>query len=126
MISVILCTYNGEKYIKKQIDSILMQSVCPDEIIICDDNSTDRTCEIINNINDKRIILHCNKNNYGVTRNFSNGLMLCNGEYIFLSDQDDVWEHDKVEKMLRIFQQNKDTNLIFTDARPQGGVYNNL
>lgn len=116
MISVVLCTYNGEKYIKKQIDSILTQSLGPDEIIICDDNSTDHTCDLIKRYDDKRIKLYRNKTNLGVTANFENGLKYCKGDYIFLSDQDDVWDKNKVEQIVAILDSNKGVNLVFTDA----------
>lgn len=99
-ISVVMATYNGEKYIRKQIDSILKQLSNNDELIISDDNSTDNTINIINSINDKRIRLINHNDNHGYTQNFENGLKYAKGEFIFLSDQDDEWMDNKVEKIL--------------------------
>lgn len=96
MISVCIATYNGEKYIKEQIDSILPQLSNNDELIISDDNSTDRTIEIIQQINDSRIKIFFNKEK-GYTSNFENALKKVNGDIIFLSDQDDIWTSNKVE-----------------------------
>ncbi len=102
MISVALASYNGEKYIYKQIKSILEQTVAVDEIIVCDDNSTDRTIEEIKRINDSRIKIYTNTENLGYIRNFYKAINLTSGEYIFLADQDDIWKLDKVSKMLDI------------------------
>lgn len=121
MISVALCTYNGEKYIEEQINSILMQTVPVDEIIVCDDGSTDSTIEKVKEIQGKsragqKIKVFANKPNLGVTKNFEKALSLCEGDIIFLSDQDDIWLDNKVELMLDVFNNNEDCQLIFTDA----------
>lgn len=109
MTSVCMAAYNGERFIKKQIDSILCQLSPDDEFIISDDGSTDRTLEIIASYNDKRIkLLHHKKNPklakvkhsrnfYYAAENFGNALKEAKGDYIFLSDQDDVWLPNKVE-----------------------------
>ncbi len=99
-ISVVMCTYNGEKYIKEQLDSILNQTYKADEIIVCDDNSGDRTVEIANSILsgvsvDYRIVV--NEIQKGVADNFFNGLKLAIGDYVFTCDQDDIWFPDKIE-----------------------------
>lgn len=97
MISVCMATYNGEKYIKEQLDSILIQLKEEDEVIVSDDGSTDSTIDIIKAINDKRIIVvknHCKK---GVNHNFQNALHNAKGDFIFLADQDDIWFPNKVE-----------------------------
>lgn len=107
MISVAMTTYNGEKYIKKQLDSILSQTVPVDEIIICDDCSTDKTREIIQQYNNSKIKLICNDTNLGYVENFYQAIGFTKGDYIFLADQDDVWEEDKVEKMLQIMKSRK-------------------
>lgn len=102
MISVCLTTFNGEKYIKKQLDSILLQLSENDEVIISDDGSSDETLSIINNFHDSRIkVLHHKQNNKEsnhrkATANFENALQHAQGDYIFLSDQDDVWLPNKV------------------------------
>lgn len=111
MISVCMATYNGEKFIKQQIDSILDQLEPTDELIISDDNSTDKTVEIISNYNDSRIKLYnhngrpdfskikTNKSFFLATSNFQNALEKANGDYIFLSDQDDIWAEKRILKM---------------------------
>lgn len=116
MTSVCMATYNGERFIKEQIDSILCQLSPDDELIISDDESTDRTLDIIASYNDKRIkVLHHKKNPnlakvkhsrnfYYATENFGNALKEARGDYIFLSDQDDVWKKDKVEKCLSVLK----------------------
>ena len=95
-ISVCMATYNGEKYIQEQISSILSQLSETDELIISDDNSTDSTIQIIKKIQDKRIKLFFNKEK-GYTSNFENALMNASGDFIFLSDQDDIWADNKIE-----------------------------
>lgn len=96
MISVCMATYNGEKYIKEQIDSILVQLGENDEIIVSDDGSTDNTIEIIESYQDSRIKIFRNsfKN---LILNFEFTLNKAKGDFIFLSDQDDVWLLNKVE-----------------------------
>ena len=95
MVSVCMATYNGGKYIKEQIDSILGQLSNNDELIISDDNSTDDTVDIINRISDSRVRLFFNKQK-GYTNNFENALKQVRGDIIFLSDQDDIWMDNKV------------------------------
>lgn len=103
-ISVCLATYNGEKYIKKQVESILNQSREVDEIIISDDGSDDRTLDIIKNINSNKIKIVKNLRK-GIINNFENALNYCSGDYIFLADQDDIWMNEKVEKILKLFSE---------------------
>lgn len=108
MISVCLTTYNGEKHIKSQLDSILCQLKSDDEIIISDDGSTDSTLSIIERLNDSRIKIfnHLKDNKYPnysfykITKNFENALIHAKGEIIFLADQDDIWNKSKVEKCI--------------------------
>jgi len=95
-----MATYNGEKYIKEQLDSILCQLSELDEIIISDDGSTDKTIEIIKMYHDPRIKLYTNTNRKGVVGNFENALSKAHGDFIFLADQDDVWMPNKVDTML--------------------------
>ena len=100
MISVCMATFNGEKYLKEQIKSIIAQLDINDEIIISDDGSTDSTIEIINSFNDFRIKLYQNsfKN---LISNFEFTLNNASGDYIFLSDQDDIWLPNKVELCMK-------------------------
>jgi Predicted glycosyltransferases len=99
-ISVCIATYNGEKYIKEQLDSILVQLGEYDEVIIGDDGSTDLTLDIIKTYNDPRIKIY--KNSFkNLILNFESTLEKAKGEYIFLSDQDDVWLPNKVKDSLK-------------------------
>ena len=98
IISVCLATYNGEKYLKQQLESILSQINPDDEIVISDDASTDKTISIIESFNDKRITLLIRTTNHGLKNNFENAIKHAKGDYIFLSDQDDVWLDSKVSK----------------------------
>lgn len=96
MISVCIATYNGAKYIKEQIDSMLPQLSEGDEIIVSDDGSTDTTLQIVSNISDYRIKVVNNILGKGVNHNFENALNNAKGDIIFLADQDDIWLPNKV------------------------------
>lgn len=102
MISVCMATYNGSKYIREQIDSILPQLSENDELIISDDHSTDCTLKIIQSYKDTRIKIFENELEKGVTHNFENALLHSKGDIIFLADQDDVWLPNKLNKMKEI------------------------
>lgn len=98
-ISVCIATYNGEKYIKEQIESILFQTIQPNEIIISDDNSTDKTIEIVKKLDSPLIKIFNNKEK-GIIKNFENALLNSTGDYIFLCDQDDIWKNNKIERVI--------------------------
>jgi glycosyltransferase involved in cell wall biosynthesis len=119
-ISVALCTYNGALFINEQLDSIINQSVKPTEIIICDDCSSDQTIEVLENYilknQIKNIKLFQNKNNLGYVKNFEKCISLCTGDYIFLSDQDDVWLPNKIERILFFFDTHPSIDMVFTNA----------
>lgn len=100
MISVCLATYNGEKYLSEQIESILSQIGYNDELVISDDGSTDMTIDILKSYNDKRIRI-LNTCHYGVNGNFENALKNAKGDIIFLSDQDDIWLPGKVNACVK-------------------------
>ncbi|MFA4957722.1 MAG: glycosyltransferase [Candidatus Methanoperedens sp.] len=104
-ISVCMATYNGEKYIRKQLGSIVGQIGESDEIIISDDSSSDRTVEIIKTFEDKRIRLLENNRFHSSAYNFENALKNAAGDIIFLSDQDDIWLENKVKIMIGLLQQ---------------------
>ena len=104
MISVCMATYNGGKYLNEQIDSILLQLSENDELIVSDDGSTDNTIAILESYNDRRIKILHNLGRHGCNANFENALQHAVGDYIFLSDQDDVWVEDKVEVCLANLQ----------------------
>ena len=110
-ISVAMATYNGEKYLKDQIDSIMCQLNDNDEIIISDDGSIDKTLEIIKSYNDKRIKVISGPHR-GVKQNFANAIKECTGKFIFLSDQDDIWIKGKVEKVLNKFYETNCTCVV--------------
>jgi glycosyltransferase involved in cell wall biosynthesis len=99
MISVCIATYNGEKYIKLQLDSILSQLEKDDEIVIIDDASTDNTIEIINSFHDLRIKTYKNNINIGFVKSFEKALLISKGEIIFFSDQDDYWIDNRLKIM---------------------------
>lgn len=85
-ISVALCTYNGEKFIHQQIDSILNQSLKVDEIVVCDDGSTDETQNILAKYQNKYpsiFKIHINEKNLRSVKNFEKAISLCSGEIIF-------------------------------------------
>lgn len=113
MISVCIATYNGERYIKEQLESILKQLGDNDEVVISDDGSKDRTHDIIQSFNDRRIIFLINKGTHGFTHNFENALINAKGDYIFLSDQDDVWVDSKVEDTMSVL---KDYDFVVSDC----------
>lgn len=112
-VSVAMATYNGEKYIKEQIDSILNNLEKNDELIISDDGSKDNTRRIIETIQktDNRVKLFDGPK-MGVKQNFGNAIKNCSGEYIFLADQDDIWNDKKVEKVLKVFKDENVTLVI--------------
>jgi len=112
-VSVCIASYNGEKYIKEQIISILSQLGKEDEIIISDDSSSDNTIQIIESINDSRIILLKHQTFHSHVYNFENALKHAKGEYLFLSDQDDVWVPHKLETMLNLLENH---DLVLSDA----------
>lgn len=118
MISVAMCTYNGEKYVREQLESIIHQTLQPDEIIICDDCSSDDCVKIINDVMCKwtgqwRLVR--NKKNIGYRKNFQQAISLCHGDFIFLSDQDDVWDKEKLAVEFPYFK-DKNVILVFHDA----------
>lgn len=116
--SVALCAYNGQKYLTEQIESILDQSVPVDEIIICDDKSSDATIEIIEGFISRGapIKLYKNPVNLGFTKNFEKAIGLCSGDIIFLADQDDIWYRDKVGMILDYFERHPDKEYVFTNG----------
>ncbi|MGN0280931.1 MAG: glycosyltransferase family 2 protein, partial [Prevotella sp.] len=104
MISVCIATFNGERYIRQQIESILSQLKSYDEIIISDDGSTDNTVAIVKAINDKRIRIINGPRKHSPTFNFECTLKAAKGDYIFLADQDDVWKPNKVQVCMKWLQ----------------------
>lgn len=119
-ISVAMASYNGAEFIKEQLDSILNQTVKVDEIIICDDGSKDNTAEVVTNyIKENKledtISFVINKENLGYASNFLKAVSLTSGDYIFFSDQDDLWIEDKVENMIGQMEANKSIDLLCSE-----------
>ena len=112
-ISVCLATHNGEKFLKEQIDSILDQLEADDELIISDDGSEDATISLIHAYRDKRLKFYACPIKKNPIKNFENGLKHCSGEFIFLSDQDDLWIPGKVATMLESL---KTYDLVLSDC----------
>lgn len=122
-ISVIIAAYNGENFIEEQFDSILAQSVQPDEVVITDDGSKDNTRELVKNyINNHSLKaswhLHVNEKNKGYAKNFLDGAMLTTGDIVFFCDQDDLWVADRIEKMAVIMETHSDINLLCSNLEP--------
>lgn len=123
MISVCIATYNGEHFLREQLDSILPQLGEEDEVIVSDDGSTDATFDILNSYSDARIRLLHNVNK-GFVHNFENALNNAKGDYIFLSDQDDVWFPNKVQVCISALQKhiaiNHNSVLVNSECKPLG------
>jgi len=118
-ISIVMCTYNGEDYLAEQLSSIAKQTRAPDELIVCDDGSTDNTIQLMEQFSKQSsfpIRLYCNKQRLGPTRNFDKAISLSSGDLIFLSDQDDIWMTPKIEMMLQLFMNNTDAGYVFSNA----------
>ena len=139
-ISVCMATYNGARFLREQLDSVLNQLSADDELVISDDGSTDGTLDIIKSYGDSRIRLYY-ATRQNVVLNFENALKQATGELIFLCDQDDIWFGDKVEKCVchlkkyaLVFsnaamfhgKNTEETELFFKDSKKKTGVLSNL
>jgi len=114
-----MCTYNGEPYLREQLDSIARQTRLPDELLICDDNSADMTVQIIDAFAAAvpfPVKLFKNHANIGSTKNFEQAIRLCEGNIIVLSDQDDVWHPDKLKLLEQVFLESEATGAVFSNA----------
>lgn len=132
MISIAMATYNGEKYLREQLDSILAQTYTDFELVICDDCSTDNTVAILREYEkkDNRIKVFENDQNLGFKKNFEKVVTLCTGEYTAFSDQDDIWFENHLEVLLDLLKNNKcdvaGANCVWTDeyGNPIKNVFN--
>ena len=95
-----MATYNGGRFIREQLDSILPQLSGDDEIVICDDGSTDETVPVAESYSEPRIRIQRNPVRLGHAQNFMKAIALARGDYIALSDQDDIWVPGRLERML--------------------------
>lgn len=136
-----MATYNGERYLRRQVESILAQLADGDELIVSDDGSTDGTLELLESLADPRLRIMHNSGRHGVNANFDNALRHAGGDYIFLSDQDDVWLPGKVQVCIEQLQEadcvvhdaiviDSDNSVLchsFFDSRGSGpGFWKNL
>ncbi|MBR1437472.1 MAG: glycosyltransferase family 2 protein [Synergistaceae bacterium] len=121
-ISVVTATFNGAKFIREQLDSILNQTLKPDEVIISDDKSTDGTFELCSayvrehNLTGWKVFQ--NQSNMGVNKNFRDALMKSSGDYIFTCDQDDIWLSDKISSMVSAMNDNPKILLLVSNYIP--------
>jgi len=118
-ISVALCTYNGARFLQEQLDSLLAQDRLPDEIVVCDDGSTDQTIPILEAFQAKvtfPVVLHRNPVNFGPAKNFENAIKLCCGDLIALADQDDIWLPEKLALSEQYFIKHPNSEVVFSNG----------
>ncbi|MGB7985355.1 MAG: glycosyltransferase family 2 protein [Terracidiphilus sp.] len=118
-ISVALCTYNGERYLREQLNSIASQTRVPYEVVICDDNSTDATLDIVESFVQSvsfRVRVEHNSFRLGSTHNFEKAIQSCTGDLIALCDQDDVWRPDKLSVQAARLESDSSIGGLFSDA----------
>ena len=116
-LSIALCTYNGSKFLREQLQSLANQTLQPFEVVITDDCSNDNTLSIIQEF-DKLLNIKVFVNNFPlkVTKNFEKAISLCSGEIILMCDQDDSWYPNKLAKISQYFQDNANQLAVFSDA----------
>jgi glycosyltransferase involved in cell wall biosynthesis len=118
-ISVALCTYNGERFLPQQLASIAKQTRPPDELVVCDDRSTDRTVALLRDFaasSPYPVRIFENEHNLGYAANFERAIRLCEGDLIALSDQDDIWYPIRLERSEKEFAAHPQAGLVFSDA----------
>jgi glycosyltransferase involved in cell wall biosynthesis len=118
-VSIAMCTYNGASFLRQQLNSLVNQSRRPDEIIICDDCSQDQSVEIAQNFANQHpditIRVIQNPQNLGYVNNFEKAISLCTQDIIFLCDQDDLWQPEKIENMVSVFDAEPSVGLVLHD-----------
>lgn len=120
-VSLVLSTFNGSQYIEEQLDSLLRQTRPLDEVLICDDCSTDNTPELIQayiKVHQLNWKLFRNKANKGWKRNFHDLLYRASGDCFFLCDQDDIWLPNKIELMVETMSANPDIDVLSCSVDP--------
>lgn len=127
LVSIIIASYNHEKYIKEAVDSVLNQTYKNIELIVEDDCSTDGTLKILKSIKDDRLKVIDGKKNKGAVKTFNHLLSMCHGEYIGILGSDDVWYEDKIEKQVKCLEEKKvDAVFSMMDVIDQdGNIYEN-
>lgn len=119
-VSVVLCTYNGQRFLDTQLRSIAAQTLPPIEIIACDDGSTDGTVDLLAEFARSSAIplaIRRNDERLGAARNFDQAMRLCAGDIIAFSDQDDIWHRTKLQRLAAALDANVDATYAFCDAR---------
>ena len=125
-VSVCIATYNGFPFLRAQLDSILSQVTENDEVIICDDGSTDSTGQLISEYRDTRIRFYRNEVRLGHVQNFSRAISLASGDFIALSDQDDIWAKSRLDTMIKVLKPLSTYSLVVgesTEIDEGGNVY---
>lgn len=122
-VSVVMAVYNGSDYLQEQLESIRTQKRQPDEVIICDDGSSDGSQKLIETFIKQYQLqatwkLYKNPKNLGYADNFYKGLHLSTGDYIFFSDQDDIWNPDKTAEMVTVMDLHPEIQLLCSDFIP--------
>lgn len=128
-LSVALCTFNGSRFLRDQLESIASQTRLPDELVVCDDGSTDPTTQIIAEFSHNvafPVRLHVHATTAGSTRSFEKAISLCEGDIVVLSDQDDVWLPDRLHATEMAFQSNPKAGAFFSDAEIVDAALNPL
>jgi len=118
-ISVAMCTFNGRRFLGLQLESIAAQERPPDELVVCDDRSSDGSAEMVSAFARRAkfpIRLVINDENLGSTKNFENAISLCEGSIVALADQDDVWYRYKLERIEKAFLHSSSLVAAFSDA----------
>lgn len=120
--SLVLSTYNGARYVRDQLDSLVAQTLPFDEVLVSDDCSTDETAEIVRSCIRERGLnnwsLSVNPENRGWKRNFHDLISRASGDYVFLCDQDDIWLPEKVARMVEVMEAHSDIDLLACDVEP--------
>jgi len=116
-LSVCMAAFNGGRYIRTQLTSILSQLDPDDEVIIVDDNSSDSTVDVIQQLGDPRVRLDRHDANKGIVVTFEEALLRATGEVLFLCDDDDVWAPQKVEHFLEAFAENPNAKIVISRVR---------
>jgi glycosyltransferase involved in cell wall biosynthesis len=114
-----MCTFNGARYVREQVESLFRQTLLPDELVICDDRSTDGCRDLLQSLSAESpftIRLIANEERLGAARNFEKAIGLCGGDIIFLADQDDVWCPTKLEVVADTLNRHPGAAYAFSDA----------
>lgn len=117
-ISIAMCTYNGHNFLAQQLQSFLDQTIHPDELIVCDDVSSDSSVAMVEAFAACApfvVKVFRNPQNLGYIRNFEQAIARCTGDLVFLSDQDDVWDHRKIQVLRDAFVTEPEVGLVLHD-----------